>query len=392
MSLTQAIKSEAKRLGFELVGITTPHPPPHLEVFENWLAAGRHGEMMYLASERSRLRRSDPRTILPECCSILVLGVRYPTPKAAPAAEGGQSSQAGDCVSGRITSYAWGDDYHEVLPDRLQTLVGFIEKLYGGPVPNRWYTDTGPLLERDLAQRAGLGWIGKNTCLIHPGLGSFYLLAEILLGIELEIDLAFTTDHCGSCTHCLEACPTACIRPDRTLDARRCISYLSIELKGPIPHELRTQMGEWVFGCDICQQVCPWNQRFATGDGQAIFPPRTGLPTPDLLEDLALTPETFNQKFKGSPVMRAKRRGYLRNIAVALGNQARHGSQRLAAVVVLRKALLHDPEMLVRGHAAWALGQIGGLEARQELEQALVVEMNDEVLSEVRRALQECAS
>jgi epoxyqueuosine reductase len=387
MSLTQEIKAEAKRLGFELVGVTTPDPPPHLEVFNNWLAADRNAEMDYLATGRSRLRRSDPRAILPECRSILVLGVRYPTPKAEPVAEREQAANPG--YHGRIASYAWGDDYHDVLPERLQALVGFIERLHGSSVPNRWYTDTGPVLERDLAQRAGLGWIGKNTCLIHPALGSYYLLAEILLGIELDIDPAMTTDHCGSCTRCLEACPTECILPDRTLDARRCISYLTIELKGPIPHELRAQIGDWVFGCDVCQEVCPWNRRFATDEGQAVFPPRAGFPMPDLLQELALSAEAFNQKFTRSPVKRAKRRGYLRNVAVALGNQARHGSQRQEVLDALRQALHGEAEVLVRGHAAWALGQAGGMGARQALEQALLEERDEEVLSEIRRALQD---
>jgi epoxyqueuosine reductase len=387
MSLTQAIKAEARQLGFELVGITTPDPPLHLEVFNNWLAAGRYGEMDYLATERSRLRRSDPRAILPECRSILVLGMRYPAPIASSVAESGQNGQVNVPLHGQVASYAWGDDYHDVLPDRLRALVGLIEKLHGGPVPNRWYTDTGPVLERDLAQRAGLGWIGKNTCLIHPSLGSYYLLAEILLGIELEIDLAVTTDHCGSCTRCLEACPTACILPDRTLDAQRCISYLTIELKGPIPHDLRPLVGKWVFGCDICQEVCPWNQRFGKSGGQAVFSPRAGLPMPDLLEELALSAEAFNQKFKKSPVKRAKRRGYLRNVAVAIGNQARLVQQAAATVKALRQCLVHDPDPLVRSHAAWALAQIGGLDARQALEQALIDEMDEEVLSEVRKAL-----
>ena len=386
MTLTQEIKAEAKRLGFELVGITTPDPPPHLDVFNNWLAAGRHGEMGYLASERSCLRRSDPRAILPECRVILVLGMRYPTPQAALAAEG---CEAGAHLRGRVASYAWGDDYHDVLPERLQALVTFIEKLHGKPVPNRWYTDTGPILERDFAQQAGLGWIGKNTCLIHPSLGSYYLLAEILLGIELEIDRAISTDHCGSCVRCLEACPTACILLDRTLDAQRCISYLTIELKGSIPHELRTQMGEWIFGCDVCQEVCPWNQRFAKDDGQTVFSPRAGLQTPDLLEELALSADAFKRKFKGSPVKRAKQRGYLRNVAISIGNQARLGPQQTEAVEALRQALLHDEEALVRGHAAWALGQIGGSDARQALQKALEYEKDAEVSAEICTALQD---
>ena len=179
--------------------------------------------MGYLADERSRLRRADPKLILPECKSILMLAVPYDSP--LPMGEGPGVRARGE---GRIASYALGEDYHDVLPQRLQAIVAFIEEQLGHPVPNRWYTDTGPILERDLAQRAGLGWIGKNTCLINPRAGSYFLLAEILLGVEIEPDSPFVTDHCGTCTRCLDACPTHCILPDRTLDARRCISYLTI--------------------------------------------------------------------------------------------------------------------------------------------------------------------
>ncbi|HEX9029368.1 MAG TPA: QueG-associated DUF1730 domain-containing protein, partial [Anaerolineales bacterium] len=205
MSLTQAIKAEALRLGFHLVGITSCDPPPHFAAFERWLNAGRQGEMGYLEVERSRQRRADPRQILAECRSILVLGVRYDAPQAQ-SSPGGQPG-----FSGRLAAYARGNDYHDVLPERLKALVAFIEEQVGHPVPNRWYTDTGPVLERDLAQRAGLGWIGKNTCLINPQQGSYLLLSEILLGLELDADLPFLPDRCGSCRRCLEACPTACI-------------------------------------------------------------------------------------------------------------------------------------------------------------------------------------
>jgi epoxyqueuosine reductase len=375
MTLTQAVKAEAQRLGFQLVGITTPDPPPHLSVFEDWLRSNLHGEMGYLEREQARQRRADPRRVLPECRSILVLGVRYPPPEAAQPA-GGRGP------SGKVASYAWGEDYHDVLPVRLKSLVAFIEDRVGHPLPNRWYTDTGPILERDLAQRAGLGWIGKNTCLINPKMGSYFLLAEILLGIELEVDAPFVPDHCGTCRRCLEACPTGCILENRTLDARRCISYLTIELKGAIPVELRSKMGEWVFGCDICQQVCPWNERFATEGGDRAFSPRIGLPHPNLIQEMGLPPQEFNQKFKGSPVKRSKRRGYLRNVAVGLGNG---GEQE--AVSVLLEALLDDPETLVRRHAAWALGEIGGDTAREELYAFLQREEDAEVLDEIRAAL-----
>ncbi|HSL46406.1 MAG TPA: tRNA epoxyqueuosine(34) reductase QueG, partial [Anaerolineales bacterium] len=205
-----------------------------------------------------------------------------------------------------------------------------------------------PLLERDLAQRAGIGWIGKNTCLIHPEHGSYFLLSEILLDLDLEPDPPFVTDHCGTCRRCIDACPTDCILPDRTIDATRCISYLTIELKDDIPVELRDKIGSWVFGCDICQMVCPWN-RFA-GKGDSAFEERG--PLPALTEELALTPQGFNQRFKGSPVKRAKRRGYLRNVAVALGNTG-----DMHALPVLQSAL-NDEEPMIREHAQWAIEKI----------------------------------
>lgn len=373
--LTQAVKAEALRLGFTLVGVTSPEPPPHLDVFLGWVQAGHHGEMAYLASQRSLERRADPRRILPECRSILVLAAPYERPSAGAAAPG----------KGQVAAYAWGSDYHDVFAERLPALASFIEQRVGGPIPYRWYTDTGPLLERDLAQRAGLGWVGKNTCLINPKHGSYFLLAEMLLGIELEVDAPFATDHCGTCTRCLDACPTACILPDRTLDARRCISYLTIELKGEIPLDLRAKMGEWVFGCDVCQQVCPWNQRFAAPHGEAAFAPQPGRSAPDLAEALALSPEGFSQRFKGSPVKRAKRGGYLRNVAVAFGN-ANARSKSPQAIQALEN-LLDDPEPLVRQHAAWAMGQVGGEVAIQALQKALEVETLPEVKSEIIMAI-----
>lgn len=340
--LEQNIKDKARQLGFILTGVTLPDPPPHYSTFENWLAQGRHGKMDYLASERSRARRADPKQILPECKSILVLATPYPPPLPV-----------GEAVGVRVASYARGADYHDVLPARMKELVQFIEEQAGGPVKNRWYTDTGPILERDLAQRAGIGWIGKNTCLIHPKQGSYFFISEILLDLELEPDPPFATDHCGTCTRCIEACPTQCILPDRTLDAARCISYLTIELRDDIPVELREKIGDWAFGCDICQMVCPWN-RFASEGDPAFDDPLASLETPPhaLTEELTLTPRAFNQRFKRSPVKRAKRRGYLRNVAVALGNTG-----DLRALPVLQNAS-SDEEPMIREHAAWAIEQI----------------------------------
>lgn len=379
--LAAAIKAEAQRLGFQLSGITTPDPPPHLGVYENWLAQGRQASLHYLATERARQRRADPRLILPDCRSILVLGIRYFSPQSkALAAENAAAVHAPSC---RVAAYARGDDYHEVLVERMQVLVEYIENLVGRPVANRYYTDTGPVLERDLAQRAGLGWIGKNTCLIHPRQGSYFLLAEILLDLDLPADDPFESDHCGSCRRCLEACPTQCILPDRTLDAGRCISYLTIELKEQIPADLRGAVGDWVFGCDICQQVCPWNQRFAGEEGDAAFTPRPKALDVQLMDELRLTPHDFNLKFKTSPVRRAKRRGYLRNVAVALGNARDEG-----AVDVLGEVLESEVEVLVRAQAAWALGQIGGEAARARLAAARQLETDPEVLAEIEAALQ----
>lgn len=373
-TLKQSILTEAHRLGFFLAGVTTPDPPPHFPTFENWLAQGRHAAMGWLASENSRARRANPKQILPECKSIIVLGVPYKRPHPNPFATGpfGAPNFGGGAdgldspvpqrggrpgVRGHIASYALGEDYHLVIPPRLQSLVEFIETQAGHPVRNCCYTDTGPLLERDLAQRAGLGWIGKNTCLIHPRAGSYFLLAEVLLDLELESNASFLTDQCGSCTRCIEACPTNCILPDRTLDARHCISYLTIENKGGIPVELRPLVGDWIFGCDLCQQVCPWN-RFTAPAGDPSLQPGAGAVPTDLVATLTLSPQSFNRQFKRSPIQRAKRRGLLRNAAVALGNTG-----DATALPALARAG-EDSEPLVREHAKWAIQQIRNRESK----------------------------
>jgi epoxyqueuosine reductase len=344
--LKERIKIKSKQLGFLLSGVTTPDPPPHLSVFEDWLKQGRNASMDYMADDRSRARRADPRLILPDCKSILVLAISYSNPSLTP----GLFPERED-VRGKVAAYAWGADYHQLLPERLQALVAFIEEQVGQPVANRWYTDTGPILERELAQRAGLGWIGKNTCLIGPKHGSYFLLAEIFLDLELEPDLPFTTDRCGTCTRCIEACPTDCILSDRTIDASRCISYLTIELKDDISPELRPLMDGWVFGCDICQMVCPWN-RFAALDGDPAFNPRGDVSQPNLIRELELSLNDFNLKFKNSPIQRAKRRGYLRNVAVALGNEGK------PEVVQTLEDASKDAEQMVRNHALWAIERI----------------------------------
>ena len=309
-NLKQIIKDKSRQLGFFLTGVTIPEPPLHYSTFENWLAQDHHGTMSYLETDHSRTRRADPREILPECKSILVLATPYDSPLPAPTRAERSDSEDEAGLGVRVASYARGEDYHDVLPARMKELVQFIEEQVGGPIKNRYYTDTGPILERDLAQRAGIGWIGKNTCLINPKQGSYFLLSEIFLDLALEPDPPFITDHCGTCTRCIEACPTDCILPNRTLDARRCISYLTIELKDDIPTELREKIGDWVFGCDICQMVCPWNRFAPEGDSAFMDSPSSPLRTlPSLTEELTLTPQAFNQRFKRTPISRATRRG-----------------------------------------------------------------------------------
>jgi len=370
------IRAEAQRAGFGLSGVTTPSRPPHFDAYAAWLDAGRHADMAYLDTERARSARANPRQVLDGTRSVLLVGIRYPDPRAIPDAEAGEAC-------GRVASYAWGDDYHDTLPERLASLADLLgAQLSDGFANSKIYTDTGPVLERDLAQRAGLGWAGKNTCLISPSSGSYYLLAEVFTSVELELSQPLQTDHCGTCTRCIQACPTGCILPDRTIDAGRCISYLTIENKGAIPADLRPRMGEWVFGCDICQMVCPWNIRFSDIAGGDVFAPRQAVPRPVLRKELRLTPQEFNRKFKRSPVRRAKRRGYLRNVAVALGNL-----KDQAAVPDLSFSLLSEPEPLVRAHAAWALGQIGGASAKAALEKALHAESHIAVLHEIQSAL-----
>lgn len=363
--LSDFVKAESLRLGFSLVGITSPDPPPHLEVYEEWLAEGRHGEMAYLADDRARRRRANPREIMPECQAIVVLAANY-LPE--------QSDQVG------VAAYALGDDYHDVLVERLRKLLASLEEAAGREIKHRYYTDTGPLLERELAQRAGLGWIGKNTCLINPQHGSYFLLAEVLIDLPLEQDQPIKTDHCGECVLCIEACPTNCILPDRTLDATRCISYLTIELKGAIPSDLRTQTGDWMFGCDVCQQVCPWNVRFAVPTADLAFQPRSFLQQVEPGDFLRLTPDGYRRELSKSPLKRAKRAGLLRNAALAAANTGGHSS-----IPPLMEVLAEESDPIPRAHAAWALGQLGAFD---ELRSALEREDDPQVLAEIRSAIQ----
>jgi epoxyqueuosine reductase len=338
VTLEEQIKSKALALGFDLVGIAPAGPAAGFAFFERWLAGGRHGEMGYLAHNPER--RSDPRHLLPGAKSIVAVASNYHA--AGPAPRPGQ---------GRVARYALGDDYHEVMGGKLAALVEAIRKLRPG-AQAKVCVDTAPVLEREMAQRAGLGWIGKNTMLLHRQFGQWLFLGEILLDVPLRPDAPETRDRCGRCVRCIAACPTRALVAPRELDARRCISYLTIELKGAIPPELRPLIGNRVFGCDDCLEVCPWN-RFARQAREPGFSPRADLTTPELLGLLELTEENFQRRFARSPILRAKRRGLLRNVCVALGN-----ARDPRAVPALRRAL-EDAEPLVREHAAWALERMG---------------------------------
>jgi epoxyqueuosine reductase len=370
--LRQQIMAAATALGFDLVGITSAAPLAHGSRLRAWVAQGFAGEMGYMS--RQIEKRLDPSRVLPEARSIIVLGMNYYTSLGAPEVPPGH---------GWIARYAWGQDYHTVLGDKLQALVARLRALEGPDLQARWYVDTGPILERELAWRAGLGWPGKNTNLINRQVGSWLFLGAILLDRELVYDPPATA-HCGTCTRCLQACPTRALVAPGVLDARRCISYLTIELRGAIPRELRPLLGTHIFGCDICQAVCPWNRR-APESSEPAFLPRAGFAAPELVPLLRLSDAEFRARFHGSPVTRAKRRGLLRNVAVALGNL-----RDLRAFAALAEALC-DADPLIRGHAAWALGRLGGAEARQALQTALDIESDAAVQEEITSALFELA-
>ncbi|HWP59228.1 MAG TPA: tRNA epoxyqueuosine(34) reductase QueG [Candidatus Acidoferrales bacterium] len=367
--LARQIKEEAQRLGFTLVGISPVKPPPHEQSFALWLRRGFGGELGYM--ERSEGLRRDPKKLVPWAASVISAAMNYYKPLERPA----RQSEA----RGWISRYAWGDDYHDVVRAKLDRLLAAIRALAPCPVEGRAFVDSGPVLERDLAAVTGIGWIGKNTHLISPQHGSWFFLGELFLSLELPADRPIA-DRCGRCDLCLKACPTGAFVGPYVLDARRCISYLTIELKGPIPRHLRPLIGNHIFGCDICQEVCPYNVK-ATPSAEEAFWPRAGLYAPQLIPLLELSEEEFRRRFRGSPLLRAKRRGLLRNVAVALGNlKAR------AAVPALARAL-GDPDALVRQHAAWALGQIGGAESREALRRRRDLESDPEVSAEIDAAL-----
>ena len=340
--MKEALRLRARELGFDDCRVTTADTPESAAQFKQWLTEGRHGEMAWL--ERNAAKRVDPQQVLPGARSIIILAASYHS----------FNSQMPTAKSngGFIARYARYGDYHNILGERLKQLTQLVNKLGGAGTHSLWYVDTGPLLERDLAQRAGLGFIGKHTNLISRQLGNWIFLSEIITTLDLEPD-APEKNRCGSCTRCITACPTGAITAPFQLDARRCISYLTIELQGSIPPELRPAIGNRIFGCDDCLLACPWN-RFAR-EGQIMKAHARPEPAqPDLLELLALDEAGFKRRFAGTPILRTRRRGLRRNVCVALGNT---GDGR--ALPALQNAL-RDPEPLVSEHAAWAIKQIQG--------------------------------
>lgn len=337
MELKTRLLSFARGIGFDSCRVAASGSAPHAEEFRNWLDEGDHGEMGYM--KRGEEKRCDPQKVLPGARSVVVLAMNY--------FQGEPQAGNTPAAKGRVARYAWGDDYHDLIQGKLDKIDEFLQG-FGGQ--QKCYVDTGPVLERDHAAQAGIGWHGKSTMLIDERLGTWFFLAEVLTTLELPPDQP-VADRCGACERCIKACPTGAITAPHRLDARRCISYLTIELKGSIPLELRPLIGDRIFGCDDCLNACPWN-RFAQVSHEAAFfarPSTVGVPLRDYL---SLSDDEFRVLFRKSPIKRIKRRGFLRNVCVALGNIG--DSSDLPAL----KLAAADSESLIAEHAKWAIHQI----------------------------------
>jgi epoxyqueuosine reductase len=361
------IREEAMRLGFFKTGIAAAGPPPYEKYFTTWLHKGFQGGMRYL--ERQASKRRDPGAVLPNAKSIIVTALNYYS-KGTP---GGEAP-----MRGRISRYARGDDYHGIILNRLERLLTFIKDREPS-AHGLCYVDTGPIMEKVWGSQTTLGWIGKHTNLITREKGSWFFIGVILLNIPLDYDSP-EANHCGTCDRCIRVCPTAAIVAPYTLDARRCISYLTIELRGPIPRSMRPLIGRRIFGCDDCQQVCPWN-RFAVETNEKSLMPREESFAPELVSLIRITPEGFQRRYENSPIWRATRDGFVRNIAIALGN-----SHRADAIPALEDALRDDSPQ-VRGASVWALGRISVAETSRILERARAGERDPSVLDEFHSVL-----
>jgi len=340
----QKIKTEAENLGFTHIGIAPSTPPPHYQQYLSWIENGLQADMNYLSRPDAVAKRGNPQQVLAGCRRIISLVMPYQPPQHAlePVPPG----------KGRISAYARTRDYHDLILDKLKQLENAIRVLVEGEIQIKSYVDTGPILERSYASLAGIGISGKNSCLLIQGVGSFFFLAEILTNLELPIDEPFTRDLCGTCRRCIDACPTQCILPDRTIDASRCISYLTIENRKGIPDDLKGEIADWAFGCDVCQIVCPHNARNrnqTSSLGEPILPEFL-----DLIELFYADEGVFSSNFGQTPLSRAKRTGILRNAAIVLGNQ-----KYAAALPALKYAREHEDDPAVQDACRWAIDQIG---------------------------------
>jgi len=369
----RVLEQKARAAGFDLIGVTRAEPLVRgAERLKEWQEAGMAADMGYMRRPVGLL--SDPRRLQKSARSVVSLGVSYYPGEHPENVSGG----------GRIARYAWGKDYHAVIKQRLRSLRTGLEEALGCKTKARAFTDAVPLLERSAAQRAGLGFFGRNSCLINGDIGSYFFIADLIVDLELEPD-AEGTGTCGRCARCMNKCPTGAIKAPGVVDARLCISYLTIENKGEIPHELRHAVGDWAFGCDVCQEVCPYNKRKATLSRWPEFSAHSGTgPYLTITEVLGIkTDEEFEERFGETPLTRPGRAGLLRNCCVAAGNLKLRG-----AVPALVSCLREDASPLVRGHAAWALGEIGGRAAGAALEEALEEEPDDGCRGEIERALE----
>jgi len=371
-NLFEEIKAESANLGFDLFGVSTPFALEKTNRYKDWLDRGCHGTMGFLARPDSIAKRFSPTLLVKDCHTIISLGFSYSLIDFPEFPE--------SATSGWISSFAISDDYHVILSGLAEQLVAIIRGMVCGNHSFWVFTDSAPLLEREFGVLGNMGWIGKNANLISPTVGSHFLLAEILTDLDMDSELARIPDRCGECHRCIDACPTKCIQPDRMVDARQCISYLTIENKGKIPIDLREKIGHWVFGCDICQMVCPWNHHSGK---KGEIKNKNKIPSMvPLAEQLRFSEEEFKEYYSGTPVLRASWLGFTRNLIIATGNL-----KDPEMLYPLFHILKIHPSSMLRSHAAWALGKLGTAASRSALISTLETETDAIVIRELQTAL-----